>query len=87
MEADMTEAAREIVRQTIMTRMTHSEDRVELRVKFTYEDAKNSWDLIGLEAAARGPVKRGANIEDEHEMHARKEEFRRKELWSGVPTV
>ena len=52
MEADMTEAARDIVRQTIIARMTHSEDRVELRVKFTYDDAKNSWVFIWLEAAA-----------------------------------
>ena len=56
-------------------------------MKLTYDDVKNSWDFIWLEAAARGSLKRGANIEDEHEMHARKEEFRRKELWSGVPTV
>ena len=79
MEADMTESAREIVRQTVVTRTTHSEDRVELRVNITYEDAKKSWDFIWLlEAAIHGLVKRGANIEDEHEMHARKEEFRRK---------
>ena len=79
MEADMTEAAREIVRQTVITRTTHSEGAVELRTKVTYEDAKKSWDFIWLlEAAIHGLVKRGANIEDEHEMHARKEEFRKK---------
>ena len=32
----MTEAAREIVRQTVVTRTAHSEGAVEVRVKVTY---------------------------------------------------
>ena len=79
MEADMTEAAREIVRQTVVMRTTRTEGTVEIRAKVTYEDAKKSWDFVWLlEAAVQGLVKRGADIEDEHEMHARKEEFRKK---------
>ena len=48
-------------------------------MEMTYEQAGERWDSIGIrEAALNGFVKRGANVDDIHEMHARKEDFQKK---------
>ena len=79
MEADMSEGAREIVRRTVVQRSITDDEGVEASIDMTYEQARERWDFIWiLEAALNGLVKRGANVDDIHEMHARKEDFRKR---------
>ena len=89
MESDMSEAAREIVRRTVVQRPTSDDKGVKIAVDMTYEEARENWDFIWiLEAGLHGLVKRGANLDDMHE------EFRKsgsrnlnKVRWSGTLTA
>ena len=75
----MSEGAREIVRRTVVQRSITDDEGVEASIDMTYEQARERWDFIWiLEAALNGLVKRGANVDDIHEMHARKEDFRKR---------
>ena len=63
----------------MVQRSLADDNGVEATIDMTYEQARERWDFIWiLEAALNGLVKRGANVDDIHEMHARKEEFRKR---------
>ena len=91
MEADMNEAARDIIRRTVVTRHLPAAGApqggggeaaaaaAEQQQTLSYEEARSSWDFIWiLEAAIHGLIKKGADEDDPHEVFIRKKEFKKK---------